>query len=164
MRHGLKRLGGDARDAFLLSLKVHAAGGEAGRMLDGGIGIPEVLFLIPPQYLPFIVNEVCHVMQLFLPRPFILMCFHYCPRHNAYFERFCQLLISVQIIIPLLTQRKEFRVFRHPVGEVVFGEHGEAGIVCSRDSYEVGGSGEVVGGIEGLGGKYQSAGAKRRVM
>lgn len=75
------------------------------------------------------------------------MRFHYRPGHDAYPKLFCQLCISVQVIIPLLAQGEELRVFRRPVREMVFGEDGKVGAFCGGVSYEVDGSGEVVGGI-----------------
>ena len=54
-----------------------------------GAMIPEVLLLIPAQYLPLIINVIGNVMELVLVR------FHYCPWHYAYPELLCQLLISV---------------------------------------------------------------------
>ncbi len=116
-------------------------------------GVPEVLFLVPPQYLSRCINKVGNIVQLILPRFRILMRFHYRPRHYAYIELFCQLLIFVQILVPLPAEREELRVFGHPIGEMVFGENGEVGAFGSGGSYELGGSGEVVGGVERLRGR-----------
>ena len=96
--------------------------------------IPEVLLLIPGQYLPLIINEVSNIMQLVLPRLSILMHFHNRPRHNAYLELFRQLLISVQVIVPLRTEGEEFGVFGHPIREMVFGQDGEVGAFRSGGS------------------------------
>ena len=127
---GLKRSDVGARDAFndttMVSPRVYAAEGQS-RMLNESTVIPEVLFLIPSQYFTLIINEISNVMQLILPGHFILMCFHYRARHYAYFELFCQLLISVQIIVPLLAKGKKLRVFGHPVCEMIFGENSEVG-------------------------------------
>lgn len=156
MGRGWKRLCGDARDAFkwemMVISSVHAAEGDAWRIIDGSISIPEVLFLITAQYLPLVINEIGNIVQL---SHFIFMYFHYCPRHKANFELFCQLLISLQINVPLLTKGNELRVFRQPIREMVFGKYGEVGTFGSGDSYEIGGSREVVRGVEGLRGVYQ---------
>ena len=94
--------------------------------------IPKVLFLIPAQYLPFVVNVIGDIMQL------IPMRFHYRPRHYAYPELFGQLLISVQVLVPLLADGEELRVFGHPIGEMVFRENSELGTLGSGGSYELG--------------------------
>lgn len=86
------------------------------------------------------------------------MRFHDRPRHDAYLELFRQLLVSVQVILPLLAEGHEPRVLGHPVCEVVLGEDGEVSAFGSGAPYEIGGSGEVVGGVEGLGGKRVSVG------
>ena len=96
--------------------------------MNESTGIPEVLLLIPAQYLPLIINEISNIMQLVFTRLSLHMCFHDCPRHYAYSELFCQLLISVQIILPLLAKGRELRVFGHPIREMVFRENGE---VCA---------------------------------
>ena len=143
------------RGTRMVSPKVHAADR---RKLNESAGIPEVLFLIPAKYLPLIINEISNIVELVLPRLLILECFHYRPRHNAYFELFCQLLISVQKIVPLRTEGKESRVFGHPVCEMIFGEDGEVGTFRSGGSYEVGRFGEIVRRVEGLGGDDQFCG------
>ena len=91
------------------------------------MGIPKVLFLIPAQYLPLIINEIGNVKQLILPRLFFHMGFHNRPRYYAYFEFLCQLLVSNQIILPLLAEGRELRVLGHPIREVIFRENGEVG-------------------------------------
>ena len=111
----------------MVSPRVHAAEGEARRLSKESIGLPEVLFLIPAQNFSFIINEISDIVQLMLPGLSILNCFHYSPRHHAYFELFCQLLISVQIIVPLPAEGEELRVFGHPVREMIFGEDCESG-------------------------------------
>lgn len=103
-------------------------------------------------------------MQLVFPRLPILVCFHDRSGYNAYLELFCQLLISMQIVVPLLTQGKETRVFGHPVCEMILGENSEVSAFCSGGSYVVGGSGKVVGGIEWLGGGYQLVDVKTRSL
>lgn len=97
-------------------------------------------------------------MQLIFPRLLLPVRFHNRPRHDAYLELLCQLLISVQVVFPLLAEGHELRVLGHPVCEVVFGEDGEVSALSSGASYEVGGSGEIVGGVEGLRGKRVSVG------
>ena len=101
-------------------------------------------------------------MQLILPRFPILVRFHYRPWHYAYFELFCQLLISVQIVVPLPAEREELRVFGHPVGEMIFGENGEVGAFGSSVSYEFGGSREIVRGVERLRGRESVGGREDR--
>ena len=100
---------------------------EARRILNESTGIPEVLFLISTQYVPFITNEISNIMQLVFPSFFVVMCFHYCPRHYAYFELLCQRLISVQIIVPLFAEGEELRIFGHPVCEMILGKNSEMG-------------------------------------
>ena len=124
-------LGGDAPGAFVGGkngqLKVQPVEGEARRKLSESMEIPEVLFLIPAQYLPLITNEIGNIKQLGLPRLFLDMRFHNRPRHYAYLEFLCQLLVSNQIIFPLPAEGRELRVFRHPIREMIFGENGEVG-------------------------------------
>lgn len=107
--------------------RVHAAEGEARIVMDKSTGIPEVLFLVPAQYLPLVINKISNIMQLVLPRLSILTCFHYCPGHYTYLELFCQLLILVQIIVPLPAKGEELRIFGHPVCEMILGKDGELG-------------------------------------
>ncbi len=57
----------------------------------------------------------------------------------------------MQIIVPLLAKGEELRVFGRPVCEMILGKDCEVSAFRSGASYEVGGSGEVVRGIEGLG-------------
>lgn len=116
--------------------------------------------MIPAQNLSFIINEISDIVQLMLPSLFILKCFHYCPRYHTYFELFCQLLISVQIIVPLAAEGEELRVFGHPVREMVLGEDRELGTLGSGGSYEVGCFREVVGGVEGLWGSISVGGCE----
>ena len=130
--------------------KVHGVKGEARRMPSERKGVPEVLFLIPAQYLPFITNEIGNIMQLILSRLFLHMRFHNSPWHYTNFEFLCQLLVSNQIILPLLAKERELRIFRHPIREMIFGENGELSAFCSSGSYEVGCVGDVVGGVKGL--------------
>ena len=111
----------------IVSPRFHTAEGEIKRLFKESIGLPEVLFLVPAQNFPFVVNEISDIVQLMLPGLSILKCFHYRPRHHAYFELFCQLLISVQIIIPLPAEGEELGVFGHPIREVIFGEDRELG-------------------------------------
>ena len=92
-------------------------------------------------------------MQLVLARLLLPVRFHDRPRDDAYLELFRQLLVSVQVILPLLAEGHEPRVLGHPICEVVLGEDGEVSTFGSGVSYEIGGSGEVVGGVEGLRGK-----------
>ena len=89
-------------------------------------------------------------MQLILSRLFLHMRFHNSPWHYTNFEFLCQLLVSNQIILPLLAKEREFRIFRHPIREMIFREDRELGAFCSSGSYEVGCFGEVVGGVKGL--------------
>ena len=97
-------------------------------MLNESTRIPEVLLSIPAQYLPLIIDKISNIMQLVFPRLCLHMCFHYCARHDAYPELFGQLLIFVQISLPLLAKGQELMVFGHPVCEMVFRENGE---VCA---------------------------------
>lgn len=100
-------------------------------------------------------------MQLVLPRLPFLVRLHNRPRHDADLELLRQLPVSVQVILPLLAEGRELRVLGHPVREVVFGEDGELGAFGSGGSYENGGFGEVVGGVEGLRGReYQLVGGE----
>ena len=93
--------------------------------MDKSRGIPEVLLLVPAQYLPLVINEISNVMQLVLPRVSIFMRFHYCPRHYTYLELFCQLSISVQITVPLRAEREELRILWHPIREMILGKDSE---------------------------------------
>ena len=111
----------------MINLKVRCVEGEARRTLSESMGIPEVLFLIPAQYLPLIINEIGDIEQLVLPRLFVLMRFHNRPRHYAYLEFLCQLLVPNQIILPLPAEGRELRIFGHPIREMIFGENGEVG-------------------------------------
>ena len=120
--------------------------------------IPEVLLLIPSQYLPFVIDEVSNIVQLILPGLSILVSFHYRPGDYAYLKLFGQLLVPAQIIAPLLAEGGEPRIFGHPVCQMVFGQDGEMSVFRCGGSDEVGGSGEVVGGVEGLWGLYQLVG------
>ena len=110
-----------------ISPKVHAVEGEARRMLNESTGLPEILFLIPAQDFSLIINEVSNIMQLMLAGLSIRMCFHYCPRCYAYPKLFCQLLISLQIIVPLPAEGEELSIFGHPVCEMIFGKNSEVG-------------------------------------
>ena len=130
---------------------VRVVQGEAERDWNESEELPKILFLVPPQDLTLVVNEVSNVMQLILPRLYILLCFYYRPRHNADIKLFGQLLIFVQIIVPLPAERDELRVFGHPICEMIFRKNCELGPVRRGGSYEFGGSGEVVEGFEGLG-------------
>lgn len=112
----------------MVSRNVHALYGEARTTLNEA-DIPKVLFLISAQYLPFVVNKISNIEQLILLSLSIPICFHYCTRHNTYSELLCQLLISVQIFVPLRTEEKELRVFGHPVCKMVFGKDSEVGAI-----------------------------------
>ena len=150
----LRKSSGDAPGAFVGDkngqLEVQHVEGEAGRTLSESMGIPEVLFLVPAKYLPLITNEIGNIMQLVPFRLLFHMRFHDSPWHYTKFEFLCQLLVSPQIMLPLLAKEGELRIFRHPVGEMIFGENGEVGTFCSGGSDEVGCFGEVVGGVKGL--------------
>ena len=113
------------RGTITVSPRVHAAIEEARRLSSERIGLPEVLFLISAQNFSFIINEISNIMQLIALS--ILICFHYRPRYQAYFELLCQLLIFVQIIVPLPAEAEELRIFGHPVREMILGEYRELG-------------------------------------
>ena len=89
---------------MIVNPKIQATGRENRRMLNESTRIPKVLFLIPSQYLPLIIDKISNIMQLVFPRLRLHMRFHYCPRHDAYSELFCQLLIFVQMVLPLLAK------------------------------------------------------------
>ena len=138
MGRALRKSGGDAPGAFIGDksgqFDVQHVEGEARRTLSESMGIPEVLFLIAAQYLPVITNEIGNIMQLVLPRLFLHMRFHNSPWHYTKVEFLCQLLVSLQIILPLLAQDRELRIFRYPIGEMIFRENGEVGAFCSGGS------------------------------
>ena len=131
MGRALRKSGGDAPGAFVGDqngqLKVQLVEGKARRTLSESMGIPEVLFLISAQYLPLIINEIGNIMQLVLPRLFLYMRFYNCPWHYAYSEFLRQLLVSKEIILPLLAEGRELMVLGHPIREMIFGENGELG-------------------------------------
>ena len=54
---------------------------------DAGGSEPDILLLILSQYLSVIINEIRYIMQLFLPRFFILISSHDCARYNAEIQR-----------------------------------------------------------------------------
>ena len=114
------------RGAGVIS-EVRVVQGEAERNWNESEELPKILFLVSPQNLTLVVNKVSNIMQLLLSRLCILLCFYYCPRHNADIKLFGQLLIFVQIIVPLPTERDELRVFGHPIGEMIFRENCELG-------------------------------------
>ena len=120
-------LGMPSRRAVGVISEVRVVEGEAERNWNESEELPKILFLVPPQNLTLVVNEISNIMQLILPRLCILLCFYYCPRHNAYIKLFGQLLIFVQIIVPLPAEGDEFRVFGHPICEMIFRENCELG-------------------------------------
>ena len=105
--------------------EVHVVEGEAERNWNESEELPKILFLVSPQNLTLVVNEVSHIVQLILSRLCILLCFYYRPRHNADIKLFSQLLVFVQIVVPLPAERDELRVFGHPIGEMIFRENSE---------------------------------------
>ena len=107
--------------------EVRVIQGEVERNWNESEELPKILFLIPPQDLTLVVNEVSNIMQLFLSRLCILLCFYYRPRHNADIKLFGQLLVFVQIIIPLPAEGGELRVFGYPICEMIFWENCELG-------------------------------------
>ena len=111
----------------MVNLKFQSVEGEARRTLSESMGIPEVLFLIPAQYLSRIINEIGDIKQLALHRQILHMRYHHHTQHNPYLEFLCQLLVPDQIILPLLAEGRELRVFGHPIREMIFGEDGEVG-------------------------------------
>ena len=132
MGRALKRSGGDAPGAFAGDKKrsFKSWTGRTGSQKDTECehgGIPEVLFLIPAQYLALIIDEIGNVMQLVLPRLLLHMRFHNRARHYAYLEFLCQPLVSQHVIAPSLADGQELRVLGHPVREMVFGEDDEVG-------------------------------------
>ena len=98
---------------------------EAERNWNESEELPKILFLVSPQDLTLVVNEVSNIMQLILPRLCILLCFYYRPRHNADIKLAGQLLIFVQIIVPLPAETYELRVFGHPISEMIFWKNSE---------------------------------------
>lgn len=107
-----------------VSLRGHAAIEEA-RLLSERRGLPKVLFLISAQNLSSSINEISNIVQLIGLS--ILIRFHYRPRYDAYFELFRQLLISMQVIVPLPAEGEELGIFGHPVREMILGEDRELG-------------------------------------
>ena len=104
MGRELKRSSAGARDAFTKGGGCHfrslCGRREAGTNWNKSEELPKILFLVSPQDLTLVVNEVSNIMQLILPRLCILLGFNYRPRHNADIKLFGQLLIFVQIIVP----------------------------------------------------------------
>ena len=120
------------------------------RYRDVGVSVPDILLLIPSQYLSVIANEIRYIMQLLLVPFFMLICLHDCARYNTYLQLLGQLFIHVQVFLPLRADFPEFRVFGRPICEVVFWKDGELGAAHGSARYEVGGFGEVEIGFEWL--------------
>ena len=80
MGPALRKSGGDARDAFIWDDNCQSkdpSGRKRNRgMLNESTRIPEVLLLIPAQYLPLIIDKISNIMQLVFPRLCLHMCFH----------------------------------------------------------------------------------------
>ena len=89
--------------------------------------IPEVLLLIPPQYLPIIPNKVRYINQPILLRLRILLSLHNSPGYDTYIMLLGQGPILVEIRLPLIADVAEARVVGYPVCEMVFGEDSELG-------------------------------------
>ena len=115
-----------------------------------GLSVPDILLLIPSQYLSVIANEIRYIMQLLLPAFFMLICLHDCARYNTYLQLLGQLFVHVQVFLPLRADFSEFRVFGRPICEVVFWKDGELGAAHGSAHYEVGGFGIVEIGLERL--------------
>ena len=107
--------------------EVRVAEGEVEGNWNESQELPKILFLVSPQNLTLVVNEVSNIMQLILLRLCILLCFYYRPRHNANLKLFGQLLISVQIIVPLPAEGDELRLFGHPICEMILWENCKLG-------------------------------------
>lgn len=113
-------------------------------------GEPDILLLIPSQYISFVVNEIRYIMQLFLPRFFILISLHDCARYNTDLQLLGQLYIPVQIVLPSRADLSELRVFGHPICEMVFWKDGKMGAVLGSSRYVVDGFVVVELWFEGL--------------
>ena len=100
---------------------------------------PDILLLIPSQYISVIVNEIRYIMQLFLPGLFILISLHDRARYNTELQRLGQRSISVQIVLPSRADLSEPRIFGRPICEVVFWKNGKLGAVLGSSRYVVGG-------------------------
>ena len=120
------------------------------RCREIGGSVPDILLLIPSQYLSVRANEIGYIMQLLLPPFFMLIRLHDCARYNAYLQLLGQLFILVQVFFPLRADFSEFRVFGRPICEVVFWKNGELGAAHGSAHYEVGGFGIVEIGLERL--------------
>ncbi len=147
-----KRLGEGVRDACGgKSGRVNSARGirerDAGRL---GCSVPDILLLIPSQYLSVIADEIRYIMQLLLPPFFMLIRLHDCARDNTYLQLLGQLFIHVQIPLPLRADFSESGVFGRPICKVIFWKDGELGAAQGSARYEVGGFGKVEIRFEGL--------------
>ena len=112
--------------------------------------VPDILLLIPSQYLPIRSNEIRYIMQLLLSPFFVLIRLHDCARYNAYLQLLGQLFILVQVFFPLRADFSELGVFGRPICEVIFWKDGELGAAHGSARYEVGGFGIVEIGLERL--------------
>lgn len=72
-----------------------------------------------------VVDEVCNVQELLILFLCIYMPLHDRSRHYAYAALLSEILILLQVKLPLVTQWQKLLVFRKPIGEVVFGEYNE---------------------------------------
>ena len=120
------------------------------RCREIGGSVPDILLLIPSQYLSVRSNEIRYIMQLLLLPFFVLIRLHDCARYNAYLQLLGQLFILVQVFFPLRADFSEFRVFGRPICEVIFRKDGELGAAHGSAPYEIGGFGIIEIGLERL--------------
>ena len=115
-----------------------------------GRNVPDILLLIPSQYLSVRANKIRYIMQLLIRPFFMLIRLHNCARYNAYLQLLGQLFILVQVFFPLRADFSEFRVFGRPICKVIFWKDGELGAAHGSSHYVVGGFGIVEIGLERL--------------
>jgi hypothetical protein len=84
------------------------------------MNIPQILLNVLPHDLPLLPDEIRHIQQPILFLLLAAMALNNRTRHNADPAFFSQLLVLLEIRLPLIAQAGERRVFRKPVGKMVF--------------------------------------------
>jgi hypothetical protein len=82
--------------------------------------VPQILLNVLPHYLPLLPDEIRNIQQPILLLLLTTVPFNNRTRYNTDPAFFRQLLVLLEIRLPLIAQPGERRILREPVGEMVF--------------------------------------------
>ena len=114
------------------------------------MNVPQILLDVLPHYLPLLPNEIRNIQQPILLLLLAPVPFDNRTRHNTDPAFFGQLLVLLEIRLPLIAQPGECRILGEPVGEMVFWQDDKLSALGRGGADEASGFVEVVFRVQWL--------------